>query len=122
MLENENNKRVWHLGRIFLKKYLFVFDNDQKTITYIGINKLNKKGNKNDIKTDNNFSNNKFYLILLLSILIIGIAVVVGLFIGKIIFNKNKKKRANELDDDYEYIEKKNNKNESIGIGFDDND
>ena len=119
---NENNKRVWHLGRIFLKKYLFVFDNDQKTITYIGINNLNKKGNKNDIKNDNNFSNNKFYLILLLSILIIGIAVVVGLFLGKIIFNKNKKKRANELDDDYEYIEKKNNKNESIGIGFDDND
>ena len=40
---------------------------------------------------------------------IIGIAIIIGIFFGKIIFNKKKKKRANELDDDYEYKQKKNN-------------
>ena len=121
---DENNKRFWNFGRPFLKKYQFIFDNDQKTLTYIGINTLtpNKKA-KDDIKKNNtNFFSNKLYLIFILAFIIIIIAVLIGLFLGKKIFNKNKKKRANELDDDYEYIEKKINPNEGIGIKFNDNE
>jgi len=121
---DENNKRFWNFGRVFLKKYQFVFDNDQKTITYIGINNINQKQRaKDDIKTNNtNFFKNNTYIIIILAIVIIIIAVFVGIFLGGKIYNKNKKKRANELDDDYEYIEKKSNQNEDIGIGVDDKD
>ena len=121
---DENNKRFWNFGRPFLKKYQFILDNDQKTLTYIGINTLtpNQK-TKDDIKKNNtNFFSNKLYLIFILAFIIIIIAVLIGLFLGKKIFNKNKKKRANELDDDYEYIEKKINPNEGIGIKFNDNE
>ena len=123
ILLNENNKRVWNFGRIFLKKYQFIFDNDQKTITYIGINKPEENIETNEEEeSEKNFFKNKIYLILIIVILIIGIGVLVGLFLGKKFCNQHKKKRANELDDDYEYIEKKNNPNEGIGIGLDDND
>ena len=121
---DENNKRFWNFGRTFLKKYQFIFDNDQKTLTYIGINTLtpNQKANDDIKKNNTNFFSNKLYLIFILAFIIIIIAVLIGLFLGKKIFNKNKKKRANELDDDYEYIEKKINPNEGIGIKFNDNE
>ena len=123
ILLNENNKRVWNFGRTFLKKYQFIFDNDQKTITYLGLNKPEEKNDtKKEEHSEKNFFRNKLYLILILVILIIGIAVLVGLFLGKKFCNQHKKKRANELDDDYEYIVKKNNQKEGIGIGLDDND
>ena len=123
---NENNKRFWNFGRPFLKKYQFIFDNDQKTITYIGLNNVTQEQeqkSKDDIQTSNkNFITNKLYIIFILAFIIIIIAVLIGLFLGKKIYNKNKKKRANELDDDYEYIEKKINDNEGIGIKFENNE
>ena len=118
---NENNKHFWHFGRLFLKKYQFIFDDEQKAIYYLGINDIYKKEKNEEInKIKNEDSKRKFYF--LISILIIGISIIIGLFLGKIIFNKKKKKRANELDDDYEYIENKNNLNEKIVIKFDEND
>ena len=123
ILLNEEKKSFWNFGRLFLKKYQFVFDNDQKAIFYLGINDFNKKSKTGEDNQNNNDNlKYKLYLIFILAILIIGIAVATGCYFGKIIFNKQKKKRANELDDDYEYIEKKNNLNEGIGIKFDDND
>ena len=123
---NENNKRFWNFGRPFLKKYQFIFDNDQKTITYIGLNNVTQEQeqkSKDDIQTSNkNFITNKLYIIFILAFIIIIIAALIGLFLGKKIYNKNKKKRANELDDDYEYIEKKINDNEGIGIKFENNE
>ena len=123
ILLNEENKRFWYFGRLFLKKYQMIFDNDQKAIFYLGINDFHKKSKiGEDNQNNNNFFKYKIYLIIILAIIIIGIAVAIGCYFGKIFFNKQKKKRANELDDDYEYIEKKNNLNQGIGIKFDDND
>ena len=123
ILLNEEKKSFWNFGRLFLKKYQFVFDNDQKAIFYLGINDFNKKSKTGEDNQNNNDTlKYKLYLFFILAILIIGIAVAIGWYFGKIIFNKQKKKRANELDDEYEYIEKKNNINEGIGIKFDDND
>ena len=123
---DENNKRFWNFGRPFLKKYQFIFDNDQKTMTYIGINNVTqgqKPKSRDDIQTNNNnFITNKLYIIFILAFFIIIIAILIGLFIGKKIYNKNKKKRANELDDDYEYIQKKIVDNEEIGINFENNE
>ena len=44
---------------------------------------------------------NKKYFLIIIIVLIIILTGFLGLFLGKIIFNKQKKKRANELDDDY---------------------
>ena len=117
---NERNKHFWTFGRLFLKKYLFIFDNEQKSISYLGINNIYKREKyEEDNQIENKDLKNKFHFII--SILIIGISIIIGIFFGKIIFNKKKKKRANELDDDYEYIEKENNLNEKIVIKFDGN-
>ena len=43
ILFNEENKNRWSLGRIFMKKYLFIFDIDQKTITYLPNKKIIKR-------------------------------------------------------------------------------
>ena len=84
---------------VFLKKYQFIFDNDQKTITYI--NKTLINDDKKDIK--NNDSNILILKIMIIIFLIIGF--ILGLFFGKKLWDKNRKKRANELDDDYDYVD-----------------
>ena len=107
---DENDKYHWSFGRIFLKKYQFIFDNEQKTITYM---KTYKTINEEVIKEKNK-------LVIILKIMIIIFLIVgfgLGLFLGKNLWEKNRKKRANELDDDYEYIEK-NDKNENPESGL----
>ena len=91
---DEESRDHWALGRIFLKKYQFIFDNDQRTITYIKRNK--RKDNKN-----NNITN-IILKIMLIVFLLIGFGA--GIFVGKKLWDKNRKKRANELaDDEYDY-------------------
>ena len=116
-LENENKiyfliiykqtlKSIWNVGKIFLKKYPFIFDFDNKMISFVHLDKYrdSKKDAKND---DNNHAYNfwetiKIYIFIFLLI----IAVIIGVIIGKLIWKKKRKTRANELDDNYEYIEK----------------
>ena len=118
---DEEETSHWTFGRIFLKKYQFVFDNDQKTITYIKKNIINNTNDDNNDKNDNNDNNNKndnynntnnnfkIWLIVILVVIIIMIGVFgIGLYIGLKI--KKKKRRANELDDDYDYVFEVNNK------------
>ena len=94
---DENNKNHWVLGRIFLKKYQFIFDNDQRTITYIKRNNTKSKDNNK-----NNLSTTTILKIMLIIFLLIGFGV--GIFVGKKLWDKNRKKRANELaDDEYDY-------------------
>ena len=112
---DENEKYHWAFGRMFLKKYQFVFDNDQKTITYIQTINVNEEDNETNDK------DNKDFIITLLKILIIiclfgGFGL--GLFFGKKIWDKNKKKRANELNDDYDYIENNTEKKDDKGVGL----
>ena len=100
ILLDEEEKYHWTFGRIFLKKYQFIFDNDQKTITYI--NKTLINDDKKDIK--NNDSGILILKIMIIIFLIIGF--ILGLFFGKKLWDKNRKKRANELDDDYDYVDR----------------
>ena len=93
------------IGKLFLKKYPFTVDNDKNTISLFILDQENKNN-------DNNSTNNNttFYII----ILSLAVAILVGVagFLGyKLYLKKNKnKKRANELDEDYEYLGKDNNK------------
>ena len=114
-------KTFWKLGKIFLKKYPFMFDYDRKIISYVNLKRTwnpkkhsKKETNKNNTNIkDNNFKikNVKEYIVIIL--LVIGI--IIGLFIGKRIWNKNNRLKANELEENYKYMDKAIDK-EKVGI------
>ena len=110
---------LWNLGKIFMKKYPFIFDEDKKTISFVYLNKFDKKDGQNkDMPNDNtdnkNNDNSKikqffkdyYYIIILIICVIIG--VIFGIYIGRKIWKK-RRVRANELDDNVDYIEDVNN-------------
>ena len=102
----EKVKDVWSVGKIFIKKYPFIFDYDKKTISFVHLNNNNKNGNKEQNKSNNNnyniWTDVKLYIFFFLLI----VAIIIGIFIGKMLWKKQRKMRANELDDNYDYIEK----------------
>jgi len=113
--ENSNNVKhsFWYLGLPFYKAYQFIFNFDSKTI---GFYEQQQKINEEVIKEDNNIEDNNEmksfrYKRTLLEIIFGVILVLIAYFIGKKI-NEQRKKRANELIDDYEYYSntKKDNK------------
>ena len=86
--------QFWLFGKIFLEKYSFNYDMESKQIGFY-------KNTTNSIRNEP-----KKYNILLINLLWLGIAIIFGIlsfFIGKKLFNKIRKKRANELDDYYDY-------------------
>ncbi len=102
----------WFFGDIFLRKYQFVFNQDSKSINFYNTNiDVQREENNKKIIVINK-SLDKIYIILIICsciLLFIGIAFVVGYYIND--YKSKKKKRANELDDDYEYITNKIDKN-----------
>ena len=115
----------WYLGKIFLEKYSFNYNMESKEIGfYKKSNNYNKdKDNKDKDKKDKDDSN--ILLINLIWIAVLIILIVVFFFIIKKLLSKMRKKRANELDDNYDYTvngennEKRNendynNENENI--------
>ena len=95
----------WSLGTPFLKKYQFDFEFDlDATNSKIGYYHIKKKEKENE-------SNTLKYILYSIFILVLsGILIVLGIYLGKNYFNL-RKKRANELDDDYEYKQKKEDNN-----------
>ena len=108
LIISENNyNQNWFLNYIFLRKYQFSFNPDSKIISFYGIN--NNEGNKNKINDKSKNRNYKKIIYISLILLSWIIFIIFGIIIGKIIYKKcDKKKRANELDDNYEYISEKN--------------
>ena len=100
----------WNLGRIFLYKYQFVMDYDNKLI---GIYKesMGKKEEENIIEK------NKYDIIILILIVFLVVIFIAMLIIFALIkkdFWKNRKKRISEIDDDFLYITKENEKQKEI--------
>ena len=92
----------WYIGLPLLKKYQFVFNQDSKTIGFYNPD-LEIETNRN---SNSNSSNYILYIIIFISWIIF---ICIGFFIGKYFYKKYKnKKRANELDDNYEYLSKNN--------------
>ena len=113
---NSYEKNLWYFGKIFMKKYPFVFDYDKKTISFVNIYNINKSDNAQDNAPEVGDKYNfwDYFKIVIIIILII-LGIILGVFIGRMLWYKNRKKRANELDDDYEYRnDKMNNKNEIL--------
>ena len=99
--KNKNkNEKAWRFGIIFIKKYPFIFDHERKTIGFVNLDKFNKD---NNIKRKNKEIKDYF----LYSLLFFGI--IIGLFIGRRIWNKHRKLKANELEEKFEYIGQNSN-------------
>ena len=90
---DKNNKIQWKLGKPFLKKYVFVYDYKAKTIGFY--NEQLPGGKKRS----------KFLSILLnifYFIIIVGFGYI-GFYYGKKVYDKVRKKRIYEVEDEYEY-------------------
>ena len=86
--------KVWTLGKIFMRKNNFYFDSNKKLIGYFDTVK-EEEGKSPFISFLNKI---KWYIFII-------IGIVLGIFIGKKIREKTRKLRANELEDNYEYLE-----------------
>ena len=95
-------QQYWYLGREFLKKYKLRFDTDRKSI-FIPVNK------KINDKSTAFYKLAHFWIIFSLGIFIIILIAIIIIVLKKF----PRKKRANELEDDedYDYIQKKDNIN-----------
>ena len=101
-------KNYWILGKPISLKYPFVFNQDTKKIG------LYRNYNKNKIinKQKDSYYYKKLREIFL--IIIFGLILIfIGFFFGKKIYQMKRKKRANELNDCYEYINENEDKNKN---------
>ena len=117
----KNEKNTWYLGEPFYKKYPFTIDFDANTLGFY-LNKNDKKENKETINSDedennikenidnnnNDISNNSKIKKIFIKIgeIIIGIILLILAYYIGMKVKEGRKKRANELKDDYyEYIQ-----------------
>ena len=93
----------WILGEPFFRKYQFYFNKNSKRIG------IYTSFNKSEGKKQSWASRNKGYIILviLLIMLLCGLGVMLFLFLNR---QPKRKKKANELDDEFDYSSKKSNK------------
>ena len=91
----------WILGKPFLRKYPFIINYYLKTIAY-----YNEDIEPDTTDYDNNKDNNSYlseknlFILIIIVFLLIVISGITFFYVGKT-FNKIRKKRANELKDDY---------------------
>ena len=103
---NTKKNDTWTLGKIFLKKYLTLFDLDKRTIEIYNNYGENQSDNNESLNTTS-IGEISFYICIIIVLLII--TFVVAYLIGKNL-NKLRKRRANELlEDNYEYKAKEEN-------------
>ena len=91
----------WKLGKLFLEKYQFIFNQDAKTISFYSykFNEIEEKEQNSIIKKMKMiFTSYIFWVVLSL------ISLIAGIIIGKCLFDSKKQKNtANELVDEDEY-------------------
>ena len=110
MVTNEDSTE-WTLGIPFLKNYIFSYNYESKMVGYYA--DYGKEKNNED-------KNNNFFKSLAFKIIIIVVLVILVFALGVIFqkyYKKSRKKKANELDDDFDYEpQKDNNNNENNNI------
>ena len=119
---------IWDFGIKLIKKYSFMFDEDKKTLYFIHLKKYDNnpeppesdsdtddKTDDKDIPKENNvnfWNEYKEYILFGLIFIVLIIGLVFGYIFGRKALEKRRKARANELEDNYEYI--KNNDDENV--------
>ena len=101
VFENVNRTKL-QLGKIFLKKYPinFNFENNKRVVEVYDVLYQNPDYGNEEEEVKNRKNNIALYIIII--IVLIGITGVLGYYLGKYL-NKIRKKRANELADDFDY-------------------
>ena len=102
--DTDSFDEFWKIGKPFFKKYQLTFDFDTKTISYY--NTKIKRESEED-------GTGKIILIVFIIIICAGTLVAVGYFFGKKL-NETRKKRANELGDDFDYNGRNNENNDQL--------
>ena len=103
----------FEMGKMFLKKYNLTFNHDTRMIGYYNVDLPGGKNNgENEEKSpeQNIFNSIYTWIGIFLIIVIFGI---LGFFLGKYIYDKVRKKRMNEIDDNFVYNSKQNNEDEN---------
>ena len=97
---------IWELGNPFLRKFSFAFNFDSKLIWYYK-NSYNDREIQNIMDKKNGTNKNKFFLIIFIISLFLG---VICFTFGKILYNKKVKIliKAKELEQNFSYINNKN--------------
>ena len=95
---------------MFLKKYNLVFNQDSKTIGFYS-NMININETKSEDFIDNKNKHNFSFTNLLLILILVSILVI-----GALIYRRriNRKMRANELEDQFQYVSKNDDTNKII--------
>jgi hypothetical protein len=97
---------LFKFGKNFLKKYQLMFNYDSITIGFLNFNRKSEDDEQNkdkEIRKEEQKSFEAKQLIWIFILLVLLIGIVIGVFAGKKIWDKARKKRANELLDDYDY-------------------
>ena len=117
---------IWNFGKLLAKKYPFMYNEDRKTFYFVHLKKYNDpdKEDKHDkydnntsdnpdktdknqspIKNDNKsfWTENKEYFVISLLLIVLIVGIIFGYVFGRKVWEKHRKTRANELDDNYEY-------------------
>ena len=111
---SQTSQNYFEIGKIFLKKYIFTFNQDAKTIGYyINTKKPNPSEPSNPPGTNDDSFFTSIGFIILISCVIIAFSIL-GFFVGKSVYDKIRKRRRNELDDLYEYKSEEEEKKDSI--------
>ena len=95
----------WIIGSVFLQKYLLTFNRKEKLIYFYKkkIDQINNDGNnnpKNPNEKEGEQDTKYIIIIAVISVLLIACIAILIIYITKKI---PRKKKANELDDDFEY-------------------
>jgi len=90
-----------YLGKPFLRKYSFLINQDLNILAFYKTKK--EKGNN-----DNDNDNNNNYIVLKIILITLGVIILfsLGIFIGKYFYKERKKKKINNIDEDYDYMSK----------------
>ena len=117
LMINKNYFTGWIFGSVFLRKFQLVFDQDAKTIGYY--KKVdNPYDDVDSLKGLNGAKTLKTVFIFILIIILSFLLVILGMIVQRKFFNKNRKLRANELEENFSY-ESKNNYENNLEINND---
>ena len=94
---NSGHQNIWIFGKPFFLKYKWVFDPDNKKLGFYD-NKIIEKE-----EYSNKDNNNNLTLIIIIICLVFVFLIVLGVFIYIFFIQKLRKKRKNEILDDYIY-------------------
>ena len=90
----------WRLGKPFLRKYSFLFNQDTKMVGFYKNQNIGNNTNKNNLDS-------KWKIILIVFVIFFAIVILVfsGILIGIYLFRK-KRKNKYTIDEDYDYTTK----------------